>query len=133
MSFTLFGTLHTLKKIQSSIVRNYAKKDNSSVSMIGGALKKKKVGKVAAAVEKRILPVETDPEKLVNYAMGINIYKTGEELKLKPDNEYPDWLWTLRTGPIPLEELDPNSKQYWRKIRKMGLRRNNKMNSLKRF
>lgn len=104
------------------------------VSMLGGALKKKKMGKVGTTVEKKILPVETDPAKLVEYCMGLNINKTGEDVKLKPDNEYPDWLWNVRTGPPPtLEEMDPNSKQYWRKIRKMGMRRNNKLHSLRKF
>ncbi|KAL3288011.1 hypothetical protein HHI36_002463 [Cryptolaemus montrouzieri] len=102
--------------------------------MIGGALKKKKLGKVGGALEKKVLPVETDPVKLVNYAIGINIFKTGEELKLKSDSEYPDWLWNIRTGPpAPLDQLDPNSKEYWRRIRKMGMRRNNKLCALRKF
>lgn len=130
----LFKNAQPLQLINGVIIRNYAKNDGSSVSMLGGALKKKKLGKLGAAVEKRILPVETDPKKLVEYAMGVNIYKTGEEVKLKPDSEYPDWLWNLRTGPPPpLEEMDPNSKQYWRRIRKMGMRRNNKLHSLRQF
>jgi large subunit ribosomal protein L54 len=29
---------------------------------------------------------------------GSNLLKEGEDIKLKPDDEYPDWLWTLRTG-----------------------------------
>ncbi|KAJ8962628.1 hypothetical protein NQ318_001021 [Aromia moschata] len=98
--------------------KTYAKKDTGSVSMIGGALKKKKL--------------ETDPEKLVKYVCGSNIYKTGEDILLKPDSEYPDWLWSIRTGPAPpLEELDPNSRQYWKRIRKMGMKRNNQLGNLK--
>lgn len=55
-------------------------------------------------------------------------------LQLKPDSEYPDWLWTLNTERIiPLEELDPNTKQYWRRLRKMALRRNNQLSKLKKF
>lgn len=54
--------------------------------------------------------------------------------KIKPDSEYPEWLWNIRTGPPPkLEELDPNTKQYWRKLRKLALDRNNKMSKLRRF
>lgn len=49
-------------------------------------------------MEKKIIPVETDPQKLVNYVCGSNLLKEGEDIKLKPDDEYPDWLWTLRTG-----------------------------------
>lgn len=104
------------------------------VSMIGGALKKKKLGKLGPVVEKKVLPVETDANKLVNFACGTNIFKTGEDIQLKPDSEYPEWLWNIRTGdPKPLEELDPNSKEYWRRIRKMAMRRNNKLAQLKMF
>lgn len=89
---------------------------------------------MTVTVEKKLLPVETDPHKLVNYVCGTNIYKEGEDVKIKPDSEYPSWLWTIRTGPPPtLEELDPNTKQYWRKLRKLGLWRNNKLQSTKKF
>jgi len=50
------------------------------------------------ALEKKILPVETDPKKLVTQVAGSCIYKKGEDVKLKPDSEYPDWLWDLRVG-----------------------------------
>lgn len=43
-------------------------------------------------------PVETNPYRLVEYCCGSNIYKEGEDVKLKPESEYPDWLWTLNTG-----------------------------------
>lgn len=55
-------------------------------------------------------------------------------LQLKPDSEYPDWLWTLNVDRIiPLEEMDPNTKQYWRRLRKMALRHNNQLAKLKKF
>lgn len=54
--------------------------------------------------------------------------------QLKADSEYPDWLWSLNIDRIiPLEELDPNTKQYWRRLRKMALRRNNQLAKLKKF
>lgn len=102
--------------------------------MLGGAMKKKKAGKVGPVMEKKVLPVETDPIKLVSYVCGSNIFKTGEDVRIKPDSEYPEWLWNVRTGPPPpLEELDPNTKEYWRRIRKMAIRRNNKLLQLKKF
>uniref|UniRef100_U5ERY2 Large ribosomal subunit protein mL54 n=1 Tax=Corethrella appendiculata TaxID=1370023 RepID=U5ERY2_9DIPT len=112
-----------------NVIRNYAKP-------VAGGLgsKKKKLGKLGPVVEKKVLPVETDPHKLVNYVCGSNIYKTGEDIKLKSDSEYPDWLWDIHVGkPLTLEDLDPNTKQYWRKLRKTALRRNNQMLKLKKF
>lgn len=106
----------------------------AGVSMIGGALKKKKLGKLGPVMEKKVLPVETDPEKLVKYVCGTNIYKTGENALIKADSEYPEWLWNLRLGPPPpLEELDPESKEYWKRVRKMAMRRNNQLAKLKKF
>lgn len=105
-----------------------------AVSMLGGVLKKKKLGKLGPTTEKKVLPVETDPQKLTTYCCGANFHKTDEEVKLKPNNEYPDWLWQIRLGaPLPLEELDPNSKEYLRRVRKMGLRQNLKLIQLRKF
>lgn len=102
--------------------------------MLGASMKKKKVGKLGPVVEKKVLPVETDPVKLVNYVCGSNIYKIGEDVPIKPDDEYPEWLWNLRTGPPPpLEELDQESKEYWSRIRTMARRRINKLAQIKKF
>jgi len=85
-------------------------------------------------VEKKIMPVETDTQKLVNYVCGSNIYIKGEDIKIKPDSEYPDWLWSLHTGPPKtLSELDPDTKGYWRKLRTEALRRNNQLSKLRKF
>lgn len=65
------------------------------VTAIAGLGKKTK-GK--AETSKVKLEVETDAHKLVNYVCGSNLMQTGEDIKLKPDNEYPDWLWNIRTG-----------------------------------
>ncbi|KAH8299369.1 hypothetical protein KR044_000725 [Drosophila immigrans] len=110
--------------------RNYAVKPAAAAA--GG--KKKKLGKLGPIMEKKVIPVETDANKLVNYVCGSNYMKTGEDVKIKPDAEYPEWLWTLNTERIvPLDELDPNTKQYWRRLRKMALRRNNQLSMLKKF
>ena len=57
-----------------------------------------KKGKLGAGGKIKEFPVETDPHKLVNYCCGSNIYKEGEDVKLKPESEYPEWLWSIRTG-----------------------------------
>lgn len=90
---------------------------------------------LVVSVEKKELPVETDAHRLQTYVCGTNIYKEGgEDVKIKPDSEYPSWLWTIRTGPPPpLEEMDPNTKQYWKRLRLFGLRRNNRIRGTKKF
>ncbi|XP_060658771.1 large ribosomal subunit protein mL54 [Drosophila nasuta] len=116
--------------IISQATRNYAAKPAASAA--GG--KKKKLGKLGPVMEKKVIPVETDAQKLVSYVCGSNYMKTGDDVKIKPDAEYPVWLWTLNTERIvPLDELDPNTKQYWRRLRKMALRRNNQLSMLKKF
>ncbi|XP_031843378.1 mitochondrial ribosomal protein L54 [Nomia melanderi] len=77
-------------------------------------------------IEKVELPVEKDVNKLLTYVCGTNIYKEGEDVTLKPDSEYPDWLWEIRTEPYELSELDPNTKVYWRYVRRAALRRKNR-------
>ncbi|XP_011067128.1 PREDICTED: 39S ribosomal protein L54, mitochondrial [Acromyrmex echinatior] len=86
-------------------------------------------------VEKKVLPVETDVNRLLTHVCGTNIYKEGgKDVELKPDSEYPHWLWNIRTGPPPpLEELDPNTKQYWKRLRLFGLRRNNQKSRTRKF
>lgn len=59
-------------------------------------------GKLGSVVQKIVLPVETDPVKLVNYVCGSNILKEGKDVELKPDSEYPDWLWSIRLGMQPI-------------------------------
>ena len=67
------------------------------------------------------LPVEEDPHKLVNYCCGANYEKDGEPIKLKPDEEYPDWVWKLRLNlPARLTDLDPNTKEYWERLDVVG-------------
>ena len=83
----------------------------------------------------QILDVETDPEKLVNYCCGANYNLEGEEVKLKPNEEYPDWLFTMdvkRPRPKSWEIEDKESLAYfeacrdearikWRRLSSQGL------------
>ncbi|XP_053984707.1 39S ribosomal protein L54, mitochondrial [Hylaeus volcanicus] len=87
---------------------------------------KKVMKKQQFKIEKVELSVEKDINKLLNYVCGLNYYKEGEEVKLKPDSEYPEWLWNIRTEPPKLSDLDPNTKAYWRYIRKQGIIRTNR-------
>ncbi|OQV15882.1 hypothetical protein BV898_09978 [Hypsibius exemplaris] len=86
------------------------------------------VFKAGMTVVKKKMEVETDPYKLVNYLCGGQYLKEGPEIKLGPDSDYPDWLWTLRTtGQVPLEELDPNTMAYWDRVRRMKIIENKKI------
>lgn len=56
------------------------------MSIAGG--KKKKLGKLGPIMEKKIIPVETDANKLVNYVCGSNYLKTGEDIKVSVHFKY---------------------------------------------
>lgn len=90
-----------------------------------GGLGSKLAGKVGGAVgvapPRHRLEPETDPVKLTTFLCGGNISREGgPDPELRPESEYPDWLWTLRTerGSPPLDELDPDTWDYWIKLQK---------------
>nr|CAG4647585.1 EOG090X0KWJ [Megafenestra aurita]SVE92796.1 EOG090X0KWJ [Megafenestra aurita] len=122
--------LRAAKTLNLQNVAEYAKPAVAGL----GSKKGGKMGKMAQVVEKKIFPVETDPGKLVNNVCGSNIMKQGQDVALMPDSEYPDWLWSLRLGkPPPLEEMDQESLAYWRRLRKLNLRRQTKLMGLRRY
>ena len=57
-------------------------------------------------MQKAILDVEEDAHKLVSQVCGLNYQEDTEPVMIKPDSEYPDWLWTIGVDrPLPpLEE-----------------------------
>uniref|UniRef100_A0A6I8N4I0 Large ribosomal subunit protein mL54 n=1 Tax=Ornithorhynchus anatinus TaxID=9258 RepID=A0A6I8N4I0_ORNAN len=95
-----------------------------------------KVGKSKGMVLERLRdpPVCKDPALLTTHAMGVNIFKQGPEVALKPDSEYPAWLFQMDLGsPKKLEELDPETKYYWRRLRKENIWRHNRLSKNKKF
>ncbi|XP_028260066.1 large ribosomal subunit protein mL54 [Parambassis ranga] len=75
-----------------------------------------------------------DPVKLTSYAVGANILKQGEDPKLKPTEEYPEWLFQLNLGTAQkLNELEPDTWQYWKRLRKENIWRSNKLSKGKKF
>ncbi|NXI37367.1 RM54 protein, partial [Galbula dea] len=76
----------------------------------------------------------TDPTMLATYAMGVNYFKDGPEVALKPDSEYPEWLFKIDLGPPKkLEELDPDSIEYWRRLRKYNTWHRNRLKKGKKL
>ncbi|XP_059146698.1 large ribosomal subunit protein mL54-like [Physella acuta] len=105
-----------LANIQNHVftfTRSYAKK---IVSKVGAAATAKKVR----------MEVETDPEKLINFCCGANINVDGKDPEIKPDSEYPDWLWNLRLErkAVDLSQLDPNTQEYWTRLSRISFIRN---------
>lgn len=83
-----------------------------------------------AQVTKKIeIQVETDPNKLVKYCCGLNILKEGgTEVELKPNSEYPEWLWSLSLDRGPsLDEMQPDTLEYWTRKRAIALRHKNRL------
>ena len=73
--------------------------------------------------------METDTEKLAKYCCGLNLLKTeGVEIELKPNSEYPQWLWELSLDKGPdLEKMDKNTLEYWTLKRNLALRYKNSL------
>ncbi|XP_061681957.1 large ribosomal subunit protein mL54 [Syngnathoides biaculeatus] len=75
-----------------------------------------------------------DPVRLTSYAVGTNIYKQGEDTKLKPVEEYPEWLFQLNLdSAYKLHELEEESWAYWKRLRKESIWRHNKLHKGKKF
>lgn len=75
-----------------------------------------------------------DAVKLTSYAVGVNIFKQGEDPKLKPPEEYPEWLFQLDLGKAKkLHEMESDTWEYWQRMRKENIWRFNKLHKGKKF
>ncbi|XP_078054250.1 large ribosomal subunit protein mL54 [Mustelus asterias] len=117
------GALLQRSRLRIDTVSGYAKK---------AAVKGK--GKMGAKDALQGPEVCKDPVILTTHAVGVNIYKQGKDPELRPDSEYPEWLFTLNLGPPKsLDELDPESWEYWKRIRKHHMWQHNKIHKGKKF
>ncbi|XP_029904713.1 large ribosomal subunit protein mL54 [Myripristis murdjan] len=75
-----------------------------------------------------------DPVRLTSHAVGLNTLKQGEDPKLKPAEEYPQWLFLMNLGkPKNLQELEPDSWEYWKRLRKENIWRFNRLHKGKKL
>ncbi|MCO5604032.1 hypothetical protein L7F22_058189 [Adiantum nelumboides] len=77
----------------------------------GGGGGGKAAGKASPAKAKKVkeqAPVgpTVDIAVRVKTVLGANILKEGADPPIRPDSEYPTWLFPLLSRPLPLSELD---------------------------
>jgi len=60
---------------------------------------------------------------------GLNYFKDGEEVPIKPDSEYPEWIWTHLNRIDSYDEIPPElEKTAIRRARKSAIRGQNFIN-----
>ena len=98
-----------------------------------GLAKKVAKGKAAAVAT----PETKMAENTEDVVRGLNIFKDSpEEVKVKPDSEYPDWVFMLHQPRATLEELstqyerDPQSLPIWDTKRMLKLSTRKKIKEL---
>ncbi|MXQ83845.1 hypothetical protein E5288_WYG002493 [Bos mutus] len=113
-------------------VRDYAKRP---VFKGGKGAKGAAVGETLKDPE-----VCTDPVQLTTHAMGVNIYKEGQDVPACRglQGEFCSWLceqlFQMNVGPPKkLEELDPETREYWRLLRKHNIWRHNRLSKNQKF
>ncbi|MGH0156107.1 UNVERIFIED_CONTAM: hypothetical protein FKN15_060797 [Acipenser sinensis] len=132
----LFGTVRGLRLILSSTHAGAVSSTLPKILACGYAKKvaAKGKGKGMAKDAQKGPEVCKDPVKLTTYAMGVNIYKEGQDPPLQAASEYPEWLFQLDLGPPKqLSELDPESRKYWKLMRKEHMWRFNKLHKGKKL
>ncbi|XP_049443261.1 39S ribosomal protein L54, mitochondrial [Epinephelus fuscoguttatus] len=91
-------------------------------------------GKTMVKEELKGPEVCKDPARLTSHAVGVNIFKQGEDPQLKPPEQYPEWLFQFNLGePKKLQELSQDTWEYWRRLRKENIWRYNKLQKGRKF
>ncbi|KAL4658867.1 39S ribosomal protein L54, mitochondrial [Arapaima gigas] len=137
-AYSLYGAARSFRPFSTSIYFDHVVKLFSfRIQTRGYAAKKVAAKGKSKGMMKEVLKgpeVCKDPVKLTSYAVGVNIFKHGEDPLLQPHEEYPDWLFQLNLGPAKkLSELDPESYEYLKRLRKEHIWRSNKLQKGQRF
>ncbi|KAK2869271.1 hypothetical protein Q7C36_001142 [Tachysurus vachellii] len=133
---TILKSLTEVNQFRSHVRLCVCSLVNSSFQTRGYAKKAVAKGKGKGLVKDVLKGPEVckDPVKLTSYAVGVNIYKQGDDPPLKSKEEYPAWLFELDLGPTKkLHELDPESYEYWKRLRKEHIWRFNKLHKGKKM
>ena len=69
--------------------------------------------------------VDKDGFKMIGTCHGVSHLKAEPDPPLYEKRYYPDWLWELPLKKVDISELDPNSLEYDKRIRKMRMRHRN--------
>eukprot|EP00250_Pteridium_aquilinum_P031696 c44082_g1_i1 orf=116-532(+) len=77
----------------------------------GGGGGGKAAGKASPAKSKKVkeqAPIgpTVDKEIRAKAVLGANILKEGADPPIRPDTDYPDWIFALLRRPLPLSELE---------------------------
>nr|XP_002125406.1 39S ribosomal protein L54, mitochondrial [Ciona intestinalis] len=98
--------------------------------LVGAETSKGSKAKVLVEIPKPI----RDTKLLQTRCCGLNKYIEGEDPVLKPDHEYPEWLWTIHTGkPKTFADMDPDTKEYWYALKLANRKQRNKAKKGVRF
>nr|XP_046247535.1 39S ribosomal protein L54, mitochondrial [Scatophagus argus] len=135
--YSLFRIVRLTKCITSNATTSLCRTNILNTTQTCGYARKAVVkGKGKGVVKEELKGPEVckDPVKLTTYAVGVNIFKQGEDPQLKPKEEYPEWLFQLNLGnPQKLPELEPDTWEYWKRLRKENIWRSNKLHKVKKF
>ena len=93
---------------QKSTTPNYAAKGKGG----GGSAAKSKNEKSAKDEETTKNAEEGGGGMSLTHCTGLNYFKDGEDPKLLPDEEYPDWLWELARPPMKVPDYEKKKQEY---------------------
>uniref|UniRef100_A0A0K2UQX8 Large ribosomal subunit protein mL54 n=1 Tax=Lepeophtheirus salmonis TaxID=72036 RepID=A0A0K2UQX8_LEPSM len=84
-------------------------------------------GSGGGAKKKVVHEIEKDAQKLSNFVCGLNYRideERGEEVHIKPDSEYPEWLFTMDMSgqKKPLDQIPPGTIEYYERLREERLK-----------